>query len=282
MPIWDVLPSLDGIRLKMQRAYNQIEFLKGEISSFIDTRPYVPTLQLNRIGRNPCIDDFTIRMSVRRPCPPDWGVIIGEIVHDVRSALDHTIYQLVIHATGDPPADDTRTQFPIFIKPTGFDSCRGTMLRGVGQRQATTLIKDLQPFSTGEDSLSPLWHLNKLSNIDKHRTLHLTGGTIQSFQFDFPPVINPGRVERHQFREGGAFDNNTIMGSGHFISDNDKPMFGDQMQMEASISVDVVFDQRTPLIEGWSVNGTLLNIADRSRDCIARIGSEILSLDFVL
>jgi len=277
-----MLPSLEGIRLKLQRAYSQLDALKGEITDFLDGKPYEPALKLERIPgarEAPCVIDFTIRMIVKKPCPPMWSILIGEIIHDIRSALDHLVYQLVIHATDKPPARHDRTQFPIFLDQSKFQKNGIGMLVGVS-KQAAGLIETLQPFSTAEHANSPLWHVNQLSNIDKHRTLHLTGGTLQSFNFSFPPIVNPGRINR-RIREAGAFQNNTIVAEGRMLSD--LPMFGrDKVKVNAEISFDIVFDHGSTLIGDWSVFGTLLDAADRSRDCIAKISSDVLSTPFVL
>ena len=50
-----------------------------------------------------------------------WGVLIGEILHNLRSALDHLIWQLVILETGAPPTT-TKTAFPIFETAAGYKS----------------------------------------------------------------------------------------------------------------------------------------------------------------
>lgn len=271
-----MLPSVDGIRLKMQRAYQQIEALKGEINLFLEKGPYEPTLDIKRIGRT---TDFTIRMIVKEPCEPMWSIVIGEILHDIRSALDHLVYQLVVYATDKAPPDNSRTQFPIFDEPAKFKVNSLKMLAGVGS-QATALIKTLQPFSTGEGTKSPLWHLNQLSNIDKHRALHLTGGFMETFNFTLPPLLNPGRIVDKSVRERGAFEHNTVVASGRFLSD--LPLFAEPVKVDAQISFHIVFDQRAAIGDDWSVIGTLLNIADRCRDCIATISKDVLSLEFVL
>lgn len=277
-----MLPSLDGIRLKLQRADQQLKTLKGEIAVFLDGDPYEPAVQFRRIRgarEARCVMDFTIRMIVKKPCDPMWSIIIGEIVHDLRSALDHSVYQLVIHATDKPPAEDVRTQFPIFLDPSKFKKHGLDMLAGVN-RKAVGLIETLQPFSTGERDRSPLWHLNKLSNIDKHRTLHLTGGTVESFNFSFPPIVNAGRIDK-RISEQGAFEHNTIVVEGRMFSD--QPMLGTgEVKVKAEIAFDIVFDQRTPLVGEWSVLRTLLDAANRTRESIKRIGDEILSLPLAI
>jgi len=264
-----MLPSFDGICLKLKRADQQLNALHRDMREFLDSDPYEPTVQFRRIRgarEAPCVMDYSIRMIVKKPCRRVWSAIIGEIIHNLRSALDHAVYQLVIYRTDRPPADDARTQFPICLNPLRFNANALTMLDGVSTH-TTGLIEQMQPFVTGEGEKSPLWHLNKLSNIDKHRTLHLTGGTVEAFNFSFPPVVNPGYVPQKHIREQGAFEHNTEIAWGRMFSD--RPMFGyDQVKVQRQVAFDIVFDQRTPLLAEWSVIGTLRAIADRVFDCI--------------
>ena len=80
-----------------------------------------------------------------------------------------------------------QTQFPIFLSEGGFDR------RGVAKfllnvhPDAIGAIKSEQPFRTGECAERPLWHLKELSDVDKHRTLHVTGALVQAFKATFPP-----------------------------------------------------------------------------------------------
>jgi hypothetical protein len=250
------------------------------METFLDTQPYEPSMEIRHPSLPwiaPWITDFTIRMLVKEPCPPMWGIVIGEILHDIRSALDHLIYQLVIYATDTAPGDRSRTQFPIFDDNNEYAKHRPKMLKGVGSK-ATALIEAFQPFSTGESTSSPLWHLNELSNVDKHRTLHLTGGTLEEYKFDFPPVIFPGRKIEERMTKRAAFEHNSIVVEGRFVSD--APMFEEPVVMTAGIRFDIVFDQRTPGVPEWSVIRTLLAIADRTQDCVKSLCHEVLAVQF--
>ena len=271
-----------GIRVKLQRAYEQLDAFYGEMAAFLDTDPYEPRVQFRRVPGNltaPIVKDFAIRMIVKKPCPPMWSVIIGEIVHDLRSALDHSIFELVIHATGTWLSEESRTQFPIFIDDAKYDTSSLPMLRGVSDN-AAVLIKSFQPFATGEGTKSPLWHLCQLSNFDKHRSIHLTGGTLEAFKFSFPPFANPTRVES-QVRKRGAFEHDTEIARGRMFGEG-QLFDSDQVKMKAEIAFDIVFDQRTPVIADCSVIRTLRDAADRTRDCLDRIGRERLNVSLVL
>jgi hypothetical protein len=277
-----VLPNLDSVRLKLRRAYKQIEALKGEIDLFMDRRPYEPAFNFNSVSRatGQFITEITVRMLVKEPCPAPWGIIIGEIVHDIRSALDHLVYQLVIYATDKPPSDDSRTQFPIYDVAGNFQKHRGSMLMGV-DAHAADLIKSFQPFSTGESADSPLWHLNQLSNIDKHRTIHLAGGSLEAFEVSFPALANRARILSKTVRAPGPFEHNTIIGEIRILSAG--PLYErDEVEMHPNLTFQIVFDERTRAIAGRPVIGSLTEIADRVRDCIASIGRDVLFVDLVI
>jgi hypothetical protein len=156
-----------GTALKLNRAEFHIKTLKESIDAFFESKP----LEIVR-GVNPDSNEVFGVLRVKRECPPAWGILVGDFIHNLRSALDHLVWQLVIHETGNPPPTFD-TQFPIFQTEAGYKT-RGEQVRlkGVGAN-AKALIKTLQPFSTGEGTNSPLWHLHELSNFDKHRRICL-------------------------------------------------------------------------------------------------------------
>jgi hypothetical protein len=274
------LPDLSGITLKVKRACQQLDALKQEIAVFLDGDPYEPSVHFHTIrGRAVCTTTFTIRMIVHKECDPMWAVKLGEIVHNFRCALDHSVHQLFFFLHEKFPPDRFRNQFPIFIGPAKFKLNGLPMLRGLN-RESTNLIESFQPFSTGENVRSPLWHLGELSNFDKHRTLHLTGGTLEAFKFTFPPLVNPGRISK-TVRERGAFQNNTIIAEGQFIGRGHP--FGDQeVKMKADCLFNVVFDERTPVVPEYAVIGTLLDIADRTVSILEKISADIFGMKLAL
>lgn len=107
-----------------------------------------------------------IRGPVRIP-PMRAFTIVGEFLHDLRSALDHLAWQLVLINGGSP----TRaTVFPLGVDPSSHESVAG----GVSSR-AQSLIRAAQTcHQVGEDRrLHPLAMLRHLSNVDKHRQVPL-------------------------------------------------------------------------------------------------------------
>jgi len=73
--------------------------------------------------------------DVREP-DADLGLIIGDSVHNARSALDHLAYQLFIVGSGREPDEDEvkRISFSICHEPGKFVHDSKTQIRGTGER----------------------------------------------------------------------------------------------------------------------------------------------------
>jgi len=144
--------------------------------------------------------------------PPHFGVLAGEVVYHLRSALDHLVYQLILVHTGAPPTFNSA--FPIVGKgrmtKKGWRSAEAEYEAQIGNLkqaispQAGAFLRQLQPFHEGDAfHTHPLWALSELCNTDKHRLLNLTVHGVseyrvkvtigaESFEVTFRP---PVRIE---------------------------------------------------------------------------------------
>jgi hypothetical protein len=108
--------------------------------------------------------------------PPDdvWGPMIGDVVHNLRSALDHLSWEI---ANAESRRRSPRgIEFPIFFThPEDDRSVRREFRRKLShiRPEFHAVIERAQPYVT-RDLHHPLWLLNQLWNVDKHRTLHIT------------------------------------------------------------------------------------------------------------
>ena len=98
--------------------------------------------------------------------PAEFSIRAGEIVHNLRSSLDHLVWQLVSTSDQKPGA---RNAYPIGKDAQGYDKIKQSRLRGVPQA-AREIIGRNQPWSP-PGSGSNLWALYCMSNEDKHRHL---------------------------------------------------------------------------------------------------------------
>src|SRR2546427_12895354 len=109
----DVIRS--EIRNKLFRAHAQMEAIDREVLVFLDGNAYAtgePQPNANRT-------QWVYPIKFARPIPVLWGVLSGELVHDLRSALDHAIYHLSVDYS---KREVKGTGFPITTTPDGWMS----------------------------------------------------------------------------------------------------------------------------------------------------------------
>jgi hypothetical protein len=163
--------DLSGVGLKIRRAERQTAELKAAMKAGLDPEHYVIARKYDAQTR-----DHVYSVEKLPPLDPEWAVIIGEILFNLRSALDHFAWQLVRLDGGEP---GEHTQFPIHDTP--FDK-KGNLKRidlspPIKNPEILDAIKKAQPYN-GMDGerldMHPLLRLNLMNNWDKHRLLLLT------------------------------------------------------------------------------------------------------------
>ena len=92
--------------------------------------------------------DLHLRMPDIPDIPESWGLIIGDALHNFRSALDAAWWQLAIaHLGRKPPEDEAgKVQFPLSKPGGGFDF--GTARKWVGEA-AAKFAEEVQPDHDG-------------------------------------------------------------------------------------------------------------------------------------
>lgn len=170
---------LEGVELKLARASEHFKVLGDEIDRFLDPpdaeKPYGSVLKKeDKTGKR------FLCASVHRGPPRHLSLLIGDLLHNVRSALDQLAWKL----GGDPPPNKSSSEFPIFCDRATFHKNprgRSGVEKIVGVKKAAqAIIEEVQPFNGGGDpELHPLWMLHKLSTEDKHRLPIITGLVVE-------------------------------------------------------------------------------------------------------
>lgn len=83
--------AIRGIRLKLARAQNQLDSIQTEMDAYWKRKPMLPIGEVNADATK-----HVVYLRVVEPPPVKWAVIFGEAIHNMRSALDHAVYQLTI------------------------------------------------------------------------------------------------------------------------------------------------------------------------------------------
>jgi hypothetical protein len=184
------------------------------------------------------------------------SVLVGDALHNLRSALDTLAYALA-RAYTEPLTQEIieASEFPIF----GDESRKGTtgmganLFRDNGRPKiqgwhpdAQTAVEGLQPYKRGADfRQDPLWALYELDRVSKHRLLHTavaghTGMLWDTQAFRNIRCIGPGLI--HSF--GGYVETDTPIGRIFGIHPIDP---GAEMHVEIGPAMGIAFSQDTPV-----------------------------------
>lgn len=156
---------LDGIWAKFQRAEENINNLNIEITNFL--RTLASHQKIVGEHRNDGLE-YVLVAHGDTEVPLRFAVLAGEIVHHLRSCLDHLVHALVIQNGGTPT---NRNQFPICSTAENFEKqCKVGRIDGVSET-AKKLIMAVQPYTTPTPSDTVLAILNKYDIDDKHKLL---------------------------------------------------------------------------------------------------------------
>ena len=171
---------LTGILGKLDRADEHLESLEIEVARFLYGKPYEVVGELNREERA-----WYFILRVYRDPPVRIATIIGDTAHNLRSALDHLVWQLVDSSGGTP---SSRNAFPIALYEREWRDRAPNRLAELRSPSAVAEIQRLQPYmrrhATGAPTRHPLAVLNRISNIDKHQLLLPTVGIFEGLRSD--------------------------------------------------------------------------------------------------
>ncbi len=154
---------------KLQWAEHHFQTLEDQISAWQESGGYGLVAEFD-----PKTEEHTVWLKAETP-PPVLPLIIGDALHEMRSALDQLAYALAeTFSILLEPAVAKRVEFPIFgdreMSAKERDSKLGALDPG-----AAAVIEGLQPCRRGDRyAEDALWHLHELANTDRHRLLHLT------------------------------------------------------------------------------------------------------------
>lgn len=155
---------LEGVHAKIKMADEQIHELCEEIRVFEESQ--------QKCVEHIAYEDRQEFVFVGdAKCPIEWSVRVGDIVHKLRSALDHLVTYLVLSNGNSTDSLSQKHQFPIFRSKEKYHENVEEYLKGV-DISARAKICALQPFSAPKDNLS-LWSLHCLNIIDKHRYIRI-------------------------------------------------------------------------------------------------------------
>jgi hypothetical protein len=257
--------SLEGVELKLERAKDHFTALTEQIAAHVrDPETYGMVLEVNQ-QRRPVL----LIERIKKP-DPRWAVLIGDCVHNLRSALDHLAFQLMLgNRSGPVPRDLYKSSaFPIMLsgrkwaKRVGKGDRKGQPTNDSGLYKiqgvsaiAADLIESLQPYHRRKNpETRSLWELDELWNADKHRLFPLVHTSFEVLSFQLKGNL-PFALLRFESIPG-PLKRNTEVARWAYVA-SDEPV---HMHVDAELVTDITFNKgkRTPYpVRGQSVLLTL-------------------------
>jgi hypothetical protein len=191
---------LQGCLVKIEAAKRDLDSLERETREWIEADAYRLVVE-----RDPTTREYVPRVQIPAAPKFEWGHSFGRAGNDLRSSLDHLVYQVAIASGSDPEQD--RTQFPIFSaaqdylhrgKKSGL-SQRDRYLAGVDESHRK-IIDSYQPYHrSNRPDRDPLAELAWLDDADKHRVVHASLLALGDFDVVFDPP-GPGGFQRFSWK----------------------------------------------------------------------------------
>jgi hypothetical protein len=168
---------LSLIETKIDRANKHIADLDIARKAFLETKPYAVSTK-----RDPQTRRLIYYVTKVDQTPIALASAAGDILHNLRSALDHLAYQLfLVGPGGGGGGKGNRVYFPIARDAAEYNK-KDTRQKIKGLRSdvvdAIDAIDAIEPYGGGNSN--DLWTLHALNNVDKHRLLVTVGGSFQS------------------------------------------------------------------------------------------------------
>jgi|HubBroStandDraft_6_1064221.scaffolds.fasta_scaffold181729_2 hypothetical protein len=169
-----------GCRDRIERAKSHYAILSEEWNKIPAEDLYSVRANVNHDGTG------VIRVTRPQPLPPIFALQVGEMLYQLRAALDGAIYTAAILETGnDPPPNEQNLEFPIFADATRYSKRSADMLGPLANHRKA-IIESVQPYHVksldscelAKDINRNIGILNDWARKDRHRRLHMIGGYV--------------------------------------------------------------------------------------------------------
>jgi hypothetical protein len=154
------------VRVKIERAKKHLKDFEVQAAAFRDA--YLHVVGTDTDPKTRQAFEYFAKLPVSKF---EVLAIAGDIIQNLRSALDHLAFQLVEAGQGRRIGErrGKRIAFPVFDTSKDYKALKTGKIKGA-RKAAIKAIDRLKPYKRGN---LPLWSLHYVNNVDKHR--HLVG-----------------------------------------------------------------------------------------------------------
>ena len=240
----------ESAKLKVQRAKHHIVDLKIASNAFVESHPH--TLS---IGSDPNTGEMTVEVRFREQIPSRLSLILGDAIHNLRTALDHATWELI---GIDGGTQDRWLAFPFGNNQRDYETtCNGIK----------TPRDDTKKFFIGLAAYlgggrQEIYGLHLLDNADKHTVLTPTLGVTSIHQMK---VVNPDGAVMATLTDNkfgmGPDGRARIMNLGRGLSV--------EFDQDADPTIEIFFGD-VDMFEFQPVDQTVLRLADAVTDILGQ------------
>jgi hypothetical protein len=245
--------DLNAAHDKLRWAKRHFDVLRRQVEPFEQRDAHRISCEVD-----PDAGEYTFYVHGLEVPDPDWGLMIGDVLHNARTALDYVMVQLWALTTGQDPKDVTGVQFPIYSDPKKFAGSVGELRKNAAFSGYLAEIEKLQLFNAQNASIwgfGPAWgtrdpslpyaldRLSSLDNIDKHRVVHATWVGLA-----FGGHLDPARDAPASFKSIGGttgpvveLEDGAQVGTWRFESPLPEKWEPTEMQMKGYFPLEVAF-----------------------------------------
>jgi hypothetical protein len=164
--------TIAGSRAKVDRAEELLHGLAAECGAFLDEKPW-PTW----VEHSTEPGWHAIYVDVTAPVPPKFAVVVGELAHDLWSAVNHLAWREAVEFLGREPDDDEarRIAYPFTWSEDAFE---GAEVRRYISKDASAIMQRNQPYACAQsEEAASLGVVHWYNRVDKHRSLQVTAAS---------------------------------------------------------------------------------------------------------
>ncbi len=169
--------TLDGVERKLVRARHHLFELEQSVAAV-----YGPGLCHVVREHEPASRQVSYRVVEVPPADDRWPAMIGDCLSNLRSALDHLAWQLVLASGDEEPG--RQTKYPIPREPKAGATAKAPIIRPQIDDEASDMLGYVEDLQASWPALPfPLRVLDNLCQVDKHRTLLVVTTALGSVRY---------------------------------------------------------------------------------------------------
>lgn len=122
-----------------------------------------------------------VRLRRLKPLPVELSLAFGELLYELRAALDNCLYAVAVLISGqNPPPSAARLEWPIRLTPVEWKK-QATRYRDL-PCEITEALEAIQPYQAQCPDWNCLGILHELARVDRHRSMHGLGLYLSNFR----------------------------------------------------------------------------------------------------